>query len=231
MNYKYISSSSLEPHYNLALENYLFDFVNDDEVILFLWQNDNTIVIGRNQVVENECKKEDFLASGGTIVRRMSGGGAVYHDLGNLNYSLISKSKEKDRVIFHKIVADMLKSFSIETDFNGRNDILAGGRKFSGNAFYDNGTVYCQHGTLLVNSNIDRMTYFLTPDEKKLKRNGVKSVSSRVVNLSELKDSITVEQLFKSLIITSDAIPLGLKIDDVEINRRKSLFGIDGGRG
>ena len=224
MKYKYIVSDSYDPYYNLALENCLFDYVNKEEAILFLWQNENTIVVGKNQIIENECKIDEFLASGGTLARRMSGGGAVYHDFGNLNFSLICKSVEKNKVIFHEQVTKTLQEFGIETEFNGRNDILVNGRKFSGNAFYDNGEIYCQHGTLLVKSNIQRMTELLTPSVEKLRRNSVKSIRSRVINLSDINENITVEKIRTALIKTTNAILFETTITKEEIGKKKEFF-------
>lgn len=224
MKYKWYKTESKNPYHNLALENYLFDFVGNDEVILYIWQNDNTIVIGKNQILENECKYTEFRNSGGNIARRMSGGGAVYHDLGNLNYSLICKSKDKDKVIFYEKVSNALSLLGINTAFNGRNDILVDGKKFSGNAFYDNGSVYCQHGTLMVNCDITKMSYYLTPDGEKLKRNGVKSVSSRVINLSEINKSLCIEYVEKALVKATNAVPFLAKLDEEEIKKRQNVF-------
>lgn len=224
MKYKYYLSNSYNPYYNLAYENYLFDYVRDGEVILFLWQNENTIVLGKNQIIQNECNVDEFLEGNGNIARRMSGGGAVYHDLGNQNFSLISKSRDKDNVNFYEDISKALALLEIKTEFNGKNDILVNGKKFSGNAFYDNGMVYCQHGTLLVNSNIETMNFFLTPNKEKLERNGVKSVSSRVINLADISSDLSVDTVRKVIISATNAEPLELEIVEEELQKRINFF-------
>lgn len=224
MKFKYIISDQFNPYYNLALEQYLFDFVDNETCILYLWQNDNTIVVGKNQNIEVECKVEEFLAQGGIIARRKSGGGAVYHDFGNLNFSIISKADITSEMSYQKIVTDAVLNLGLEAEFNGRNDIIIDNKKFSGNAVYDNGKVACQHGTILISSNIEKMTYFLTPDESKLARHHVKSVSSRVVNLSELEPNITVDIMKKSMIETTKSEQYMIKIEHENVEEIMRVF-------
>ena len=199
---------STNPYYKLAMERMLFDETRSGEAILFLWQNDNTIVVGRNQDVKSECRLVEFLAEGGRIARRHSGGGAVYHDLGNLNYSVISRNNESDECSYQKVIMESLLELGLQTEYNGRNDLLIEGRKFSGNAFYTNEDIRCQHGTLLVSSDIERMTKLLTPDKEKLERNRVYSVASRVINLTELLPGLTVKEVCQTIIRTTGAVRL-----------------------
>lgn len=224
MEYKYIVSNSVDPYENLALEQSLFRLVAEDCVILYLWQNDNTIVVGRNQDVYAECRADEFLADGGRIARRRSGGGAVYHDLGNLNFSIISGAAFRDEVDYRSLITEAVKEFGVNAGPNGRNDLLADARKFSGSAVYDDGTVLCQHGTILVSADIGRMTYYLTPDQGKLDRNHVSSVASRVVNLSELSKEITIEKLRKVLIRAARAAPLCRRPSADELRRQAEHF-------
>lgn len=200
MVYKYIVSAQTDPYYNLALEKCLFDEVSAGKTILYLWQNDNTIVIGKNQNPLSELRLEEFISNQGKLARRLSGGGAVYHDVGNLNFSFISRSTEVGEVSYQNILTEALLEFGLEASFNGKNDLLIGGKKFSGNAAYDDGNIICQHGTLLVNTDVEKMSYYLTPDLSKLERNHVKSISARVTNLSELCSKVSIDSLMQAII-------------------------------
>ena len=217
--YKYICSENTSPYYNLALERSLFDFVDEDTVILYLWQNSHTIVIGKNQNAYAECKVDAFISAGGTLARRPSGGGAVYHDLGNLNFSIICKESIAKEHTYQRIVKEALSYFGMVSEFNGRNDLTVDDKKFSGNAFYVKDDVLCQHGTILINSDFKELSKYLTPDISKLERNHVKSVESRVVNLSEISDKITVESMKEAMIkatnaVRIDEIPEGSKVEE-----------------
>lgn len=187
------------PYRNLAIEKHLMDTLPEDTAILYLWQNQHTIVIGRNQNPWYECKVEEFLESGGQIARRLSGGGAVYQDGGNLNFTLILPKTEFDIPRQLHVVGMAVSAFGVRTEISGRNDLQAGGRKFSGNAFYKAGSAAYHHGTLMVNCDLGMMERYLTVDKQKLERSGVRSVPSRVVNLSELSGGITVEELQQAL--------------------------------
>ncbi len=196
MLYKCYETDCTDPYMNLAVEEALLNSVSNNEVTLFLWQNEHTIVIGRNQNIFSECKEREFIKSGGRIARRKSGGGAVYHDLGNLNYSILSKKKEHN---YQELIGNVLTSFGIAVNYNGRNDLEIDGKKFSGNAVYNNGKAYCQHGTLLVDCAIEEMNYYLTPEKSKLERNHIQSVASRVMNLSEVDSRITIDSLKQAI--------------------------------
>ncbi len=188
-------SDSTDPVWNLAVEEYLMTHTEPDEVVLYLWQNDDTIVIGRNQNLRAEVKEKEFRETGGMIVRRLSGGGAVYHDLGNLNFTFAVRRRNYgvDRQL--DVVLNAVRRAGVDAKKTGRNDVTADGLKFSGNAFYRSGDFCYHHGTLLVSSNLERMTRFLVPSQEKLKSKGVASVRSRVVNLTELAPDLTVETL------------------------------------
>ena len=185
---------STDPYRNLAIEKHLMDTLPDETAILFLWQNRHTIVIGRNQNPWAELKVEDFLRSGGRLARRLSGGGAVYHDLGNLNFTFIVPKTAFDIPRQLNVVAMAVAAFGVQVAASGRNDLTAAGRKFSGNAFYKAGSTAYHHGTLLVKSDTEQLSKYLTVDEQKLETKGVKSVPARVVNLSELAE-INVDTL------------------------------------
>ena len=225
--YKYICSENTSPYYNLALERSLFDFVDEDTVILYLWQNSHTIVIGKNQNAYAECKVDEFIKDGGTLARRPSGGGAVYHDLGNLNFSIICKESIAKEHTYQRIVKEALRFFGIVSEFNGRNDLTVDDKKFSGNAFYVKDDVLCQHGTILINSDFKELSKYLTPDISKLERNHVKSVESRVVNLSEISDKITVESMKEAMIKATNAVKLGKAPTESKVEEYKKIFEND----
>lgn len=188
-----------DPYRNLAIEKQLMDTLPEDTAILYLWQNEHTIVIGRNQNPWYELKVDDFLQSGGRLARRLSGGGAVYHDLGNLNFTFILPKTEFDIPRQLNVIGMALGALGVQTEFNGRNDLYAGGRKFSGNAFFKAGSAAYHHGTLLINSDLEAMQKYLTVDRDKLRGRGVESVGARVVNLTELNPEIDVEALEQSI--------------------------------
>ena len=225
--YKYICSENTSPYYNLALERSLFDFVDEDTVILYLWQNSHTIVIGKNQNAYAECKVDEFIKDGGTLARRPSGGGAVYHDLGNLNFSIICKESIAKEHTYQRIVKEALGYFGIVSEFNGRNDLTVDDKKFSGNAFYVKDDVLCQHGTILINSDFKELSKYLTPDISKLERNHVKSVESRVVNLSEISDKITVESMKEAMIKATNAVRIGEVPTESKVEEYKKIFEDD----
>ena len=225
--YKYICSENTSPYYNLALERSLFDFVDEDTVILYLWQNSHTIVIGKNQNAYAECKVDEFINDGGNLARRPSGGGAVYHDLGNLNFSIICKESIAKEHTYQRIVKEALGYFGIVSEFNGRNDLTVDDKKFSGNAFYVKDDVLCQHGTILINSDFKELSKYLTPDISKLERNHVKSVESRVVNLSEISDKITVESMKEAMIKATNAVRLGKAPTESKVEEYKKIFEND----
>ena len=225
--YKYICSENTSPYYNLALERSLFDFVDEDTVILYLWQNSHTIVIGKNQNAYAECKVDEFIKDGGTLARRPSGGGAVYHDLGNLNFSIICKESIAKEHTYQRIVKETLRIFGIVSEFNGRNDLTVDDKKFSGNAFYVKDDLLCQHGTILINSDFKELSKYLTPDISKLERNHVKSVESRVVNLSEISDKITVESMKEAMIKATNAVKLGKAPTESKVEEYKKIFEND----
>lgn len=189
----------VNPYHNLAVEKHLMDTLPEDTAILYLWQNQHTIVIGRNQNPWYECKVEEFLTSGGTIARRLSGGGAVYHDLGNLNFTFIVPKSVFDIPRQVSVVSMAVGAFGLHPEPSGRNDLLLEGRKFSGNAFYKAGSSAYHHGTLLVNCNLGMMGRYLSVDEKKLRQHSVTSVPARVVNLASLCSSMTIRDMQEAL--------------------------------
>ena len=184
---KYIRLKSNNPYYNLAVEEYLFS--HSDEDIFMLWQNAPTVVIGKNQNAYAEVDVEHAKHHGVLISRRITGGGAVYHDLGNVNYTFITsdnKAKALDYEYFTKPIIAALSAFGLKCELSGRNDLLCEGRKFSGNAQHSANGRILHHGTLLFDTDLEDMSHMLRIDKEKLEYNAVKSHKSRVVNLKSL---------------------------------------------
>lgn len=180
-------SKSHDCYFNLALEeNFLREY--DDEIFM-LWQNDNTIVVGKNQNTLAEINYDYVKEKGIRVVRRITGGGAVYHDMGNINFTYITKHDgewENDFSRFAKPVVSTLRKIGLNAELSGRNDIVVDGRKISGNAqTVVNGRIL-HHGTLLFNTDVSVLSNALVPDPEKIQSKGIKSVSSRVANISEL---------------------------------------------
>lgn len=225
-------ATGTDPYANLATEEALGEEVEDNEVILYLWQNKNTIVIGHNQNPWKECRVETFEAQGGRIARRLSGGGAVFHDLGNLNFTFVARDPHYDIERNCSVVCEAVRSFGLDARMTGRNDITIGGAKFSGNAFLNRGAMHCHHGTLMVNVDFSHLSDYLNPDPRKLAAKGVDSVKSRVVNLADLEPRITTEtlatamvaaaeQVFDAQALTFDAA----RLDEAAKEERTRFFG------
>lgn len=186
-------SDCFDPHNNLALEKHLMDITRPGECLLYLWQNQNTVVIGRNQNAWLECRTSLLEEEGGTLARRLSGGGAVFHDLGNLNFTFIMCKEDYDLDKQLSVIQKACAYAGIEAVKSGRNDLLADGRKFSGNAFYQNQTHAYHHGTIMIDVDRDKLGRYLSPPKAKLEAKGVSSVRSRVVNLKELSPDLTID--------------------------------------
>lgn len=189
-----IYTDSTNPHYNLALEELLFE--NEQGFCLYLWQNKNTVVIGRNQNAWKECRIDELEAEDGRLARRSSGGGAVFHDMGNLNFTFIAPLEGYDLTRQLGVIISAVQSLGIKAGFTGRNDIVTeSGAKFSGNAFRKNQTTGMHHGTLLVNVDMAKLGRYLVPSPAKLAAKGIDSVRSRVTNLTEYRPSLTIDEL------------------------------------
>lgn len=188
---KLIISEHSDPYKNLALENMLFE-IFDGEPVLYLWQNEKTVVIGRWQNAFKEINLEKANKLGIRIARRTTGGGAVYHDLGNLNFTFILSVEEYDVKRQLGIIASGARAFGIDAVATGRNDLTVSGLKFSGNAFKASKHTKLHHGTVLISADSSVMSSVLNASPLKLKAKGVDSVKSRVVNLKSLNDKIDV---------------------------------------
>lgn len=187
---------------NLAYEYCLMNELmsgRQKEAILYLWQNKNAVVIGRNQNPYKECDMGFLRESGTELARRVTGGGAVYHDLGNLNYSFLCGRASYDRGNVFARMEEALAAIGIRGRTSGRNDIVANGFKISGNAFYQKNEVVLHHGTILVNVDFGMMKACLTPGKAKLKSKGISSVEGRVANLADIRKEIDVDKVKQAI--------------------------------
>lgn len=197
-----IYNKSLNPYFNLAVEEYVIkEFIDD---IFMLWRNSPAVIVGKNQNTFSEINVDYVKENSIPVVRRLSGGGAVFHDLGNINYTFISNDDSASFTNFRKFtqpIIDVLRKLSIDAEFSGRNDLTIDGRKFSGNAQYNYKNRVLHHGTLLFSSNITDLSAALKVKQSKFDGKGVKSVKSRVTNISEhLKQPLEILE-FKDMIM------------------------------
>ena len=195
----WLETDNTYPYRNLAMEEYMTNHVPDGTCILFLWQNRHTVVIGRNQNCWKECRVNFLEEEGGYLVRRLSGGGAVFHDLGNLNFTFIVRKPDYDVDRQLQVILEAVRRLGIQAEKTGRNDITVEGRKFSGNAFYQTGDCCYHHGTLLVHADKENMSRYLNVPREKLASKGVSSVKSRVANLDEFCPGLTVDRVKAAL--------------------------------
>lgn len=201
-----VINNSNNPHFNLALEEYFLKHKDLKEDILILWQNEPTIVVGKNQNTYEELNLEYVNSNNIKVVRRLSGGGAVYHDLGNLNFTIIqinSKIGKNDFSVFALPVISCLSKLGVKATFSGRNDILVDGKKFSGNAQYFHKDKLLHHGTLLFSSDLTVLAKGLKVKKEKFQSKGIKSVESRVTNISECINSDISLKKFKDMLVES----------------------------
>lgn len=192
---RYIYAKGTLPYSNLAMEEFLLQNVEPGECVLYLWQNRHTVVIGRNQNAWRECKVGELEADGGFLARRLSGGGAVFHDLGNLNFTFLVHAEDYDVDRQLEVVLRAIEKLGAHAEKTGRNDVTVQGRKISGNAFYKAGGRCYHHGTVLVDVNMEDLSRYLNVPEDKLRSKGVASVRSRVANLTDFCPGATVEQV------------------------------------
>lgn len=184
----YIESASTDPYYNLALEEYVFEHMDKNQSFFMLWQNDNTIVVGKYQNTAEEVNREYADTMGIRVARRLSGGGAVYHDKGNLNFTFITDQEDLNSFnfqVFVKPVINALAKLGVNAEFTGRNDLVLDGRKFSGNSQYAKGGRVLHHGCIMLDSDLSKVRDALRVREAKFSSKSVKSVRSRVTTINE----------------------------------------------
>jgi len=191
---------TLDPWWNLAVEEYLLDRVKKNQCILYLWQNQNTVVIGKHQNSWKECQIHMLENEGGKLARRLSGGGAVFHDTGNLNFTFIMNKENYNLEKQLSVILAAVRGLGIPAEISGRNDLVVEGHKFSGNAFcFRNQNAY-HHGTILLSADFSKLSRYLQVSSEKIRSKGIESVRSRVVNLIEYNPSLTVNAMCDALV-------------------------------
>lgn len=225
-------TGSRDPYYNLACEEYLF--YQSQEDVFMLWQNEPTVVLGKNQNIYAEVDPDYTENHGIHVVRRITGGGAVYHDEGNVNYTFIT-SREKAQVLdfayFTAPIRAALEHWGVKAELSGRNDLLVDGLKFSGNAQHATKERILHHGTLLFDSDLSVLSKVLKPDNEKLKSKGIASVRSRVTNLRPLLPEMTVEEFIEGIAsflnVEAKVLPCNDEISRIEKRNRSEdyIFG------
>ena len=191
---RYIKSSGTNPYFNLALEQFVFDKLDAAHDYFMLWQNHNAIIIGKYQNAIEEINADFVQERGITVARRLSGGGAVYHDLGNLNFTFITAASHRESPVAHNAkridfaafclpIAQALRELGVPVEISGRNDMTIEGKKFSGNAQYIKENRVMHHGTLMFDSDLETVSRALNAAQDKIASKGVKSIKSRVTNI------------------------------------------------
>ncbi len=233
-----VTSDSVDPYGNLALEEYLLGKVAPGLCILYLWQNENTVVIGRNQSALDECDCAALAAAGGHLARRLSGGGAVYHDLGNQNFTFLMPSADFDKAKQTLVLCEAMRALGMDAQVSGRNDLTIDGKKFSGHAYYHSrgvtpgagaaagagaatpalATSY-HHGTIMVDVDGSALSRYLNVNPLKLAAKGVKSVRSRVANLVDFVPGLSCATV-RDAVATAFGQVYGLPVAELTLDEK-----------
>jgi len=218
----FIQNNNINPYFNLALEEYFLKEFQED--CFMLWQNEPCVVVGKHQCALAEINEEYVKQKNIKVARRLSGGGAVFHDMGNLNFTFIINDYQKSLCDYRKFttsIVEVLAKLDVKADFSERNDLIIDGLKFSGNAQYKHKNRLLHHGTILFSSSLKDVKHALTPDNNKSGR-WIRSVSSPVTNVQDyLSGVITIEKL-KTIIQThiaskrKDCVIYELSSTDIE---------------
>ncbi|MDY0234703.1 MAG: lipoate--protein ligase [Gudongella sp.] len=229
---KYIESFSNNPYYNLAFEEYCFKNLPRDEDFVYLWINSPTIVVGKNQNTIEEINGDYIKKNNIDVVRRITGGGAVYQDLGNLNFSIFTNAVGKEKIDFRQINIPILKSlekFGIMAELSGRNDLTLDGKKISGIAQSVWKKRILNHGTILFNTDLSVLSDALNVKADKIESKGVKSVKSRVTNIKpHMTEDISILE-FKKMLLNhifkyNEEAPIEYKLTLQQLKEIQALY-------
>ena len=231
---KYIVNNSNDPEYNLAFEEYCFKHleINPDEDYVILWINGPAIIVGKNQNTLEEINKDYVDENKIQVVRRITGGGAVYHDLGNLNFSILTLDTGEGKIDFQKYNIPIVKSLEklgIKCELSGRNDMTIDGKKFSGIAQSVSRKRVLNHGTLLFDTDLDVLSKGLNVKQDKIASKGVKSVKSRVTNIKPYMEKETDIYGFRDVLLTTlfsmtDSEPVEYVLSDEDLKNIDELY-------
>ncbi|MBX2930686.1 MAG: lipoate--protein ligase [Chitinophagaceae bacterium] len=219
-----IYHESTDPYFNIAADEYILKYLKED--CFMLWRNDNAIIVGKYQNTLSEINYDYVKANNIAVVRRISGGGAVYHDLGNLNFSFVKAGEDSNLTDFKKFtqpIVDVIQSLGVDARFEGKNDLMIDGKKFSGNAAHIYRNRILHHGTILFASEMRNVSEALKINPVKYQDKAVKSVPKRVTNISEhLKTPLSLEAFTKKLMehvltIYPDSKLYSFTEDDIKI--------------
>lgn len=194
-----VFSESMDPYLNMGIEQWLYETLTPERVILFLWKNSDSIIIGRFQNPWAECEVPEALRAGIPVLRRISGGGTVFHDSGNLNFSIITPRGHYDQGRSFAVVLKALKSFGLSPVIRNKSDIVIDGKKVSGNAFKVGSDRAMHHGTLLINSDLPRLKRFLTPCIVPFVSKAIQSRPSPVINLCDGRPELEMTEVRNKL--------------------------------
>ncbi len=226
---KYIVNNSNDPRYNLAFEEYCFKELSREEDYVILWINGPAIIVGKNQNTIEEVNADYVEENNIKVVRRVTGGGAVYHDLGNLNFSIITSAEDSQKIDFKKYNIPIVKSLEklgLDCELSGRNDMTLNGKKFSGIAQSVWRNRVLNHGTLLFDTQLDVLSKALNVKQDKIESKGIKSVKSRVTNIKDhLSDSVDIFQ-FRDLLLKHIFAMEGLEVEEYKLTKEE-LEGIE----
>ena len=224
----YINNTNTNPYFNMAVEEYILKEFKED--CFMLWRNQPCIVVGKNQNTLSEINLDYVKTNNIPVVRRLSGGGTVFHDLGNLNFTFIKNNSEENFNNFRKFtlpILNVLNSLNINAEFSGRNDLTIEGKKFSGNAQYNYKNRVLHHGTLLFSSNITDLSKALQAKPLKFQDKSIKSVLSRVTNISShLKQPLSImdfEALIMNYVITENSSDYLYEFTDCDLDNINKL--------
>lgn len=230
---KYIVNNSHDPEYNMAFEEYCFrNLPLEDEEYVFLWSNSPTILLGKNQNAYQEINEKYISENGIKVVRRITGGGAIYQDLENLNFSFVTKTKGNEKINFKKYyipIVNALKKIGVNAELSGRNDVTINGQKCIGASQSVWQGRVLSDGSILFNVEMETMSKALTVRKEKLESKGVKSVRSRVTNIKPyLKRDITVDEfkdeLLKAIFEVENQEPVEYKLSEEELEGVMKIY-------